>query len=65
MPGSIVSGNVTIGDRVYLGTNSSIVEKKYLFSDIKLGANSVVVRDIKKSGTYAGVPAKEIIKNYK
>jgi acetyltransferase-like isoleucine patch superfamily enzyme len=27
MPGSIVSGNVTIGDNVYMGTNSSVKEK--------------------------------------
>jgi sugar O-acyltransferase (sialic acid O-acetyltransferase NeuD family) len=60
MPGSIVSGNVHIGNRVYMGTNSSIIEKKYLLHDIKLGANSVVVRDIKESGIYAGTPAKKI-----
>ena len=28
MPGSIVSGNVHIGNGVYLGTNSSVIEKK-------------------------------------
>ncbi|NCX06348.1 MAG: hypothetical protein EBW68_11300, partial [Actinobacteria bacterium] len=28
MPGAIVSGNVRIGNGVYLGTNSSIIEKK-------------------------------------
>lgn len=60
MPGAIVSGNVHIGNRVYLGTNSSIIEKKYLLHDIKLGANSVVVRDINESGVYVGTPAKKI-----
>ena len=60
MPGSIVSGSVHIGNMVYLGTNSSIIEKKYLAHNIKIGANSVVIRDITESGTYVGAPAKKI-----
>lgn len=60
MPGSIVSGSVHIGNMVYLGTNSSIIEKKYLAHNIKIGANSVVIRDITESGTYVGTPAKKI-----
>jgi sugar O-acyltransferase (sialic acid O-acetyltransferase NeuD family) len=62
MPGAIVSGNVHIGDRVYLGTNSSIIEKKYLLHDIKIGANGVVVKDITSSGTYVGCPVNKIVK---
>lgn len=62
MPGSIVSGNVQIGNRVYLGTNSSIIEKKYLLHDIVIGANGVVVDDITEEGTYVGVPVKKIVK---
>jgi sugar O-acyltransferase (sialic acid O-acetyltransferase NeuD family) len=60
MPGSIVSGSVHIGNMVYLGTNSSIIEKKYLTHNIKIGANSVVIRDITEFGTYVGTPAKKI-----
>jgi sugar O-acyltransferase (sialic acid O-acetyltransferase NeuD family) len=63
MPGAIVSGDVHIGNRVYLGTNSSVIEKKYLLHDIKLGANSVVVRDINESGVYVGCPARKILQN--
>lgn len=60
MPGAIVSGNVHIGNRVYLGTNSSVIEKKYLLHDIKIGANSTVVKDIEEPGTYVGTPAIKI-----
>jgi sugar O-acyltransferase (sialic acid O-acetyltransferase NeuD family) len=60
MPGAIVSGNVHIGNRVYLGTNSTIIEKKDLLHDIKIGANGVVIKDIESSGTYAGCPVKKI-----
>lgn len=58
MPGAIVSGNVTIGKRVYLGTNSSIIEKQSICDDVIVGSNGVVVKDISQSGTYVGVPVK-------
>ena len=58
MPGAIVSGNVIIGDNTYLGTNSSIKEKIHITSDVKIGANACVVKDIVTSGVYVGVPTK-------
>jgi sugar O-acyltransferase (sialic acid O-acetyltransferase NeuD family) len=58
MPGAIVSGNVIIGDNTYLGTNSSIKEKIQVTSDVKIGANTCVVKNIITSGVYVGVPAK-------
>jgi sugar O-acyltransferase (sialic acid O-acetyltransferase NeuD family) len=61
MPGAIVSGNVTIGNRVYLGTNSSVIEKIKLLDDITIGSNGTVVCDIEYEGTYVGVPAKRKI----
>ena len=59
-PGSVVSGNVTIGDRVFLGSNSTIKEKISVCSDVIIGAGSVIVKNIEKSGIYAGCPAKKI-----
>lgn len=58
MPGAIVSGNVIIGDNTYLGTNASIKEKIHVTSDVKIGANACVVKNIITSGVYIGVPAK-------
>jgi sugar O-acyltransferase (sialic acid O-acetyltransferase NeuD family) len=58
MPGAIVSGNVIIGDNTYLGTNSSIKEKIHITSDVKIGANACVVKNIITSGVYVGVPTK-------
>ena len=60
MPGSIISGNVKIGDRVYMGNNSSIREKIKVCSDVTIGLNSGVVKDINHSGTYVGLPVKKI-----
>jgi sugar O-acyltransferase (sialic acid O-acetyltransferase NeuD family) len=60
MPGSVVSGNVTLGDKVYLGTNSSIREKITICNDVIIGLNTGVVKDIKNSGTYVGCSIKKI-----
>lgn len=58
--GSTVSGNVIIGDRVFMGANAVIKEKINICSDVIIGAGAVVVKDIIKSGKYAGNPAKKI-----
>ena len=60
MPGSIVSGNVYLGNKVYLGTNSSIREKITICDDVTIGLNTGVVKDIKESGVYVGCPIKKI-----
>ena len=60
MPGAIVSGDVKIYDCVYMGNNSSIREKLSIHSMCKIGMNAAVVKHIKDSGVYVGVPAKKI-----
>ena len=60
MPGTIVSGNVTIYDLIYMGNNSSIREKLSVHSLATIGSNATVVKNIEESGTYVGVPAKKI-----
>lgn len=54
MPGAIVSGNVNIGNSVYLGTNSSIREKINITDNVTIGLNTGIVKSIDKSGTYVG-----------
>ena len=61
MPGSIISGNVKIGDRVYMGNNSSVREKIEICDDVTIGMNGGVVKNIKNSGVYVGLPVKKII----
>jgi sugar O-acyltransferase (sialic acid O-acetyltransferase NeuD family) len=60
MPGSVISGNCIIGNRVYFGTNSSVREKITICDDVTIGLNGGVVKTINESGTYVGVPAKKI-----
>ena len=60
MPGSIVSGNVNLGNKVYLGTNSSIREKITICDNVIIGLNTGIVKDIKDSGTYVGCSIKKL-----
>jgi len=60
MPGAIVSGNVTIGNNVYMGTNSTIKEKINVTNNVTIGLNSGVIKDINQEGIYVGTPVKKI-----
>ena len=60
MPCAVIGGNVTLGDNVYLGSCSNVREKINVNSNVVIGMNAAVVKDIDKSGTYVGVPAKKI-----
>ena len=48
-----------IGNKVYIGSNSTILPIS-ICSDVVIGAGSVVVKDIIESGIYAGNPARKI-----
>lgn len=48
-----------IGDRVSIGSNSTILPVK-ICNDVVVGAGSVVTKDILVPGIYAGNPAKKI-----
>lgn len=60
MPGAIVSGNVNMGNKVYMGTNSSVKEKINICNNVTIGLNSGVIKDINQEGTYAGSPSRKI-----
>jgi sugar O-acyltransferase (sialic acid O-acetyltransferase NeuD family) len=61
-PGVQISGNETIGNRVYFGTRSCIKQKLSVCDDVIVGMNSGVVKHITEPGTYVGTPAKKIKK---
>ena len=47
----------TVGDRVVIGTNATILPVK-ICADVVIGAGSVVTSDIVRPGVYAGNPAR-------
>lgn len=50
----------TIGNNVYIGPNTCIVENIKIGNFVTIGAGSVVTKDIDENCTSAGVPAKVI-----
>lgn len=55
--GTHVAGTCEIGKRTWLGAGATISNNINICGDCMIGAGAVVIRDIKKSGTYIGVPA--------
>jgi len=48
-----------IGNKVYIGSNSTILPVT-ICDDVVIGAGSVVTKNITESGTYAGNPARKL-----
>lgn len=53
-------GQVRIGDRVFIGANSTILMNTRIGNDVIIGAGSIVTHDIPDNCIAAGVPAKVI-----
>lgn len=51
--------STVVGDNVSIGSNATILPVR-ICDNVVIGAGSVVTRDIKESGIYAGNPAKKI-----
>ena len=57
MSGTCVCGHVLISDGAYLATNSTVIPGKKIGDNAKIGAGSVVIRNVKPNTTVMGVPA--------
>lgn len=63
MPNVDIGGNCEIEDKVFIGTNSTVIPAKRIKEKSVLGAGAIVVKDLAESGTYVGNPAKMIKKH--
>lgn len=59
-PGVNLAGTVKIGRGSWLGIGSKVSNNINIISDCKVGAGTIVIKDIIKSGTYVGIPARRI-----
>lgn len=59
-PGAHLAGMVSVGEGVWIGIGASVSNNVNLTSGCIVGAGTVVVKDIKESGTYVGVPARKL-----
>jgi serine O-acetyltransferase len=57
------SGAPVIGDNVYLGPGSKVVGKVTIGSNVAIGANCVVTRDVPDHAVVVGIPGKVISEN--
>lgn len=62
-PNVALGGTVRIGALTHIGIGVTVKNNINICSDCTIGAGTVVIRDIKKSGTYIGVPAEKIKHN--
>jgi len=58
MPNVDIGGCCDIKDRVFIGTNSTVIPSTKIVKDTLIGAGAIVVKDINEVGTYVGNPAK-------
>jgi sugar O-acyltransferase (sialic acid O-acetyltransferase NeuD family) len=58
MASVMIGGGVIISDRVYFGSQSTLVPGKKVCSDAKISAGSIVIANLNKPGVYFGNPAK-------
>jgi serine O-acetyltransferase len=56
-------GCPTLGERVYVGAGAKIIGKITIGSNVAVGANAVVTKDVPTNAVVVGIPAKII--NYK
>ncbi|PEN60675.1 acetyltransferase [Bacillus toyonensis] len=59
-PGAHLAGTVKIGRGTWLGIGSIISNNINITSGCRIGAGTVVVKDITELGTYVGVPARRL-----
>lgn len=59
-PRAALGGTVRVGAETHVGIGATINNNIEICSDCIIGAGAVVIRDIKTSGTYIGVPIREI-----
>lgn len=56
-PSVNVSGICNIGQCTEIGTGAKIIQEKNICDECIVGAGAVVIKDIKQSGVYVGIPA--------
>ncbi len=59
-PGAHLAGTVKVGQGSWLGIGSIVSNNITITNGCKVGAGSVVVKDINETGIYIGVPARRV-----
>lgn len=62
-PAAALAGGVSIGNRTWVGINSSVRQEIKIGNDVIVGAGSVVVKDLPPSVRVVGNPVRELLNN--
>lgn len=60
MPSVNISGGVCIGDCNFFGVQSVVLQYVHIGNNVRVGANSVIMRHTKDNNLYMGNPAKKV-----
>lgn len=63
--GSHIAGTVEIGNCTWIGAGATVSNNVKICDNCMIGAGAVVVKDIKKAGTYIGIPARKSKREHK
>ena len=58
--GSHLCGTVFVGSGTWIGAGATVSNNVSICPNCMIGAGAVVIKEIKESGTYVGVPAKRV-----
>lgn len=58
--GSHIAGNVAVGKGSFVCAGATVINNIKICDECVIGAGAVVIKNIDNSGTYVGVPAREI-----
>lgn len=59
-----LGGTVSVGEKTWIGIGATVSNNIHICCDCVIGAGAVVTRDIEEPGTYVGVPAKMVSKEF-
>lgn len=59
-PGVHLAGTVKVGKSTWIGVGSIVSNNVNIIGGCKIGAGAVIVKDLKKAGTYVGIPVRKI-----
>lgn len=63
MPSVNISGNVHLGERVFIGTGATILQGVSIGDDVVIGAGALVLENVPSHSKVVGVPARSIEKS--
>ena len=62
--GARLAGTVHVGKSSWIGIGACVSNNRSVCASCMIGAGAVVVKDIKRAGTYVGVPAEMMVVRY-